>query len=75
MKTLKLFLFFFLIWVGAYFLLSTLGLLFYNDETLQHMKYWEIIGSQNWFFFYIIFFGWWIAGFPASEYYNKLFKS
>lgn len=32
------------------------------------LPYKEIISSRNWFMGYTMFFGWWLAAFPALEY-------
>jgi hypothetical protein len=53
------------IYVGAfvlfYLLLSTIGLLFH--------PYSVIIQTPGWFIGYSLFIGWWMASFPAREYY------
>jgi hypothetical protein len=53
------------IYVGAfvlfYLLLSTIGLLFH--------PYSVIIQTPAWFIAYSLFIGWWMASFPAREYY------
>lgn len=55
-----------LIYLGTialgYFTLSLFGILFDS--------YSNIIHNPNWFVFYLVLFEWWMAIFPASEYYS-----
>jgi hypothetical protein len=44
-----------------FLLLSLVGMLF--------TPYLEIISNYNWFTVYAMFLGWWLAYFPAREYY------
>jgi hypothetical protein len=44
-------------------MLSTVGMFF--------VPYLEVITSDGWFIGYTMFFGWWLAIFPAREYYIK----
>lgn len=44
-----------------YLLLSLIGI-FFNPYTV-------IIQSSSWFISYSVFIGWWLASFPAREYY------
>ena len=46
-----------------YLMLSLIGALFY--------PYKEVINNSDWFIVYTLFFGWWLAMFPAREYYVK----
>ena len=48
--------------IGLFLLFSLIGLL-WNDS------YSSIIRDGNWFFLYSVVFGWWLAIFPAREYY------
>jgi hypothetical protein len=63
MKTLALFLIYTATWMGVFFLLSLIGLL-WNDS------YYAVISDHTWFMMYSLFFGWWISIFPAREYYK-----
>lgn len=49
--------------MGMFFLLSTIGILWTD--------YKSIITSNGWFMGYSLFLGWWIAIFPVREYYVK----
>jgi hypothetical protein len=35
------------------------------------VPYLDVIGSDGWLIGYTLFFGWWLAMFPAREYYLK----
>lgn len=48
--------------MGMFFLMSTIGLLWAES-------YYSIISDHSWFMIYTMFFGWWIAMFPTREYY------
>jgi hypothetical protein len=48
--------------MGFYFLLSSIGTLWYN--------YTDIISDDGWFTCYTVIFGWWLSIFPAREYYT-----
>jgi len=48
--------------MGVFFLMSLIGLL-WNDS------YYTVVSDHTWFMLYSMFFGWWIAMFPAREYY------
>jgi len=45
-----------------FFLLLSLVGMFFNPYTI-------VIHSQGWFMVYTLFIGWWLASFPAREYY------
>jgi len=47
--------------VMFFLLLSLVGMFF--------TPYSEIISNHNWFMVYAMFLGWWLAIFPAREYY------
>lgn len=47
--------------MGMFFILSLIGMLW--------MPYSEVINNINWFMMYSLLIGWWIAAFPAFEYY------
>lgn len=44
-----------------FFIISTIGLLWSNPI--------DVYTSKDWFMVYSLFFGWWLAIFPAREYY------
>ena len=48
--------------MGVFFLMSFIGLL-WNDS------YHAILSDHTWFMMYSMFFGWWISFFPTREYY------
>ncbi len=60
MKTLLVILFFLGVFMGMFFVLSAIGLLWCNT-------YAEIVKNPNWFMMYSLFLGWWIAAFPTHE--------
>ena len=64
MKTIILILIYTGTFMGIFFLLSLIGLL-WNDS------YYTIISTHAWFVTYTIFLGWWLAGLPTREYYMK----
>jgi hypothetical protein len=47
--------------ITFFLLLSSVGL-FFNPYSV-------VITSQGWFMVYSLFIGWWLASFPAREYY------
>jgi hypothetical protein len=49
--------------MGFFFLFSIIGLLWIDS-------YPAIIGNACWFVLYTIFLGWWLAAFPAKEFYK-----
>lgn len=61
MRTITLFIIYFVSFIFFYLLLSTIGMFFYS--------YVEVITSHDWFVMYSIYIGWWISVFPAREYY------
>jgi hypothetical protein len=63
MKTIILFLIYILSFMLFYFVLSLIGILWDN--------YSHIITNQFWFLWYSLLLGWWMAIFPAREYYLK----
>jgi len=62
MKSLIIILIYTTTFMGMFFLMSLVGLL-WNDS------YYAVISDHGWFMAYTIFFGWWIAIFPTREYY------
>jgi len=64
MKTLFLILFFTGVFMGFFFLMSSIALLWCDT-------YAEIIKNPNWFMMYTLFFGWWLAMIPTIEMSNK----
>ena len=60
MKNLILILFFLLIFVLFYFIISLFGLFFY-------LSYSDIIENKEWLIIYTFFFGWWIAAICTDE--------
>ena len=62
MKTIVLILVFFCTFVGMYFLLSLVGLIWY--------PYIKVIQNLTWATIYCLFIGWWIALMPTMEYYS-----
>lgn len=61
MKTITLFIVYFVSFIFFFLMLSTVGMFF--------TPYLEVITSDGWFIGYTLFFGWWMAMFPAREYY------
>jgi hypothetical protein len=64
MKTINLFLIYVFTYMFFFFLLSLIGMLW-------NQSYSEVAGNANWFVFYSLFFGWWIALTPCIEYYSR----
>jgi len=60
MKTLLAILFFLGVFMGMFFLLSLIGLLWVDS-------YKTIISDNGWFMAYTLFIGWWIAMIPTIE--------
>ena len=48
--------------MGMFFLLSSIGLLWADS-------YYAVVSNNHWFILYSMFFGWWISLFPTREYY------
>ena len=63
MKSIILFTIYFVSYIFFFLLLSTVGMFF--------VPYLEVITSEGWLIGYTMFFGWWLAMFPAREYYLK----
>ena len=63
MKSIILLVIYFVSYIFFFLLLSSVGL-FFNS-------YIETITSDGWFMAYSLFLGWWLAIFPAREYYMK----
>ena len=61
MKVTVLFLVFIVSFMFWFFVLSAVGILW--------LPYEAIITNAEWFLIYTLFFGWWLAGFPARSYY------
>lgn len=61
MRTITLFIIYFVSFVFLYLLISTIGMFF--------QSYIETITSYDWFKNYSLFLGWWLSIFPAREYY------
>jgi hypothetical protein len=64
MKSLALMLIYTATFMGMFFLLSLIGLL-WNDG------YYTIVSNDGWFMAYTIFLGWWLSIFPTREYYMR----
>lgn len=62
MKTITLFIIYFISYIFFFLLLSTVGM-------FSGTSYIEIIQSQGWLIGYTLFLGWWLAIWPAREYY------
>lgn len=67
MKAIKILLMYFLVFMGTFFLLSTIGLLWCDTYT-------EIIRNPNWFVGYTLLLGWWIALLATHEVYEDLYE-
>lgn len=63
MKSIMLLVIYFVSYIFFFLLLSTVGMFF--------TSYIETITSDGWFIGYSMFLGWWLAIFPAREYYIK----
>lgn len=63
MKSLILIFIYGFTFMGFFFLMSLLGVLFSDSS------YHDIISDRTWFMYYSLFFGWWLALFPTREYY------
>jgi len=63
MKSLTAILIYLGTFMGMFFLLSTIGILW--------TEYRNVISSDSWFMCYSLFLGWWIPIFPTREYYMK----
>ena len=61
MKSIMLLVIYFVSYIFFFLLLSTVGMFF--------QSYVETITSDGWFIAYTMFLGWWLAIFPAREYY------
>ena len=68
MNSIKIILIYILTFVGIYFVLSLLVMLFNGHDYLK------AISSVEWFGMYTIFIGWWVALFPACEMYQSNLK-
>jgi hypothetical protein len=55
---------YFVSYIFFFLLLSTVGM-------FSGTPYLEVITSDGWLIGYTMFFGWWLAIFPAREYYIK----
>ena len=62
MKSLTLIFIYAFTFLGIFFSLSAIGLL-WNDS------YRAILADHTWFMMYTLFLGWWLALFPTREYY------
>lgn len=65
MKSLLVILTFTSVFMGMFFLLSTIGLLWIDS-------YYSVVSDQDWFMAYFIFIGWWVALFPTKEVHDKI---
>ena len=61
MKSIILFTIYFVSYLFFFLLLSTVGMFF--------VSYVDVITSSGWLIGYTMFLGWWLAIFPAREYY------
>ena len=68
MNSIKIILIYILTFIGIYFVLSLLVMLFNGHDYLK------AISSVDWFGMYTIFIGWWVALFPAYEMYQSNLK-
>ena len=62
MKTITLFIIYFISYIFFFLLLSTVGM-------FSGTSYIEVIQSEGWLVTYSLFLGWWLSIFPAREYY------
>lgn len=62
MKTITLFIIYFISYIFFFLLLSTVGM-------FSGTPYIEVIQSEGWLVTYSLFLGWWLSIFPAREYY------
>jgi hypothetical protein len=69
MKTTKAIIVFIIAFFLFYLGLSATGCLF-RDQNLNHFTYSACVGNITWFMMYTLFIGWWLAGIPATEYYE-----
>lgn len=58
-----------IILIGTYLVSFVLFFLLLSLIGVFFTPYSEIITSHNWFMVYAMFLGWWLAIFPAREYY------
>lgn len=63
MKSIVLILIYIASFFGFYLVLSLAGLIWY--------PYLEVIKNPAWVMIYSLLIGWWVASFPAREYYIK----
>jgi hypothetical protein len=63
MKSIALLGIYLMSFIIIYMMLSLVGLVFSDTS------YMDILHSGNWSMVYSLFFGWWMASFPAREYY------
>ena len=49
--------------LGLFFLLSLVGIIW--------TSYHDVIATESWWMIYSLFIGWWISIFPTREYYLK----
>lgn len=64
MKSIMLLVIYFVSYIFFFLLLSTVGM-------FSGTPYVDVITSSGWLIGYTMFFGWWLAIFPAREYYIK----
>lgn len=62
MKSLILFFIYISTLMIGFLTISLIGLLWADN-------YYNVISNPNWFIAYSLFIGWWLAAFPAREYY------
>jgi len=67
MKSLLLMIIFTGIFMGAFFALSAIGLLWCDS-------YRAIISNTDWFMCYFLFIGWWVAMIPTHELYEQVYN-
>lgn len=70
MKVIGYILLYFTLTIGYYFLLSTVGMLFF-DSNGQHYTFEQIYSDVGWFMIYIVVIHWWLVIPSLFEYYDK----
>lgn len=69
MKTTKAIVIWFVTFMVAYLVLSSVGCLFL-DEGGCHYSYCVCAGNVQWFLIYSLFLGWWLSSIIAMDYYD-----
>lgn len=63
----------FIAFFAFYMALSTAGCLFFKPDG-THFSYLEIVGDRNWFMYYSILLGLWVATIISKDYQEYLTK-